>query len=164
MPPPTLRRLGYLEGPSPQVAPMDNPWHLMLCSCGRYFGKKLGQNTNCPMCDSTRSKKVRQYSDSKSLADAVSKANLPEELSKVLREKESEKSHRKTGQSHIVKHNLLISALKKSTDQDGTITMESLERELRSSGSEGTSAEFLIGQAELEGMLIRNGRQSWKWL
>ena len=116
------------------------------------------------MCDSTRGKKVRQYSDSKSLADAVSKANLPEELSKVLREKESEKFHRKTDKPQIVNHTLLISALKKSTDQDGTITMESLERELRSSGSEGTSAEFLIGQAELEGMLIRNGRQSWKWL
>ena len=116
------------------------------------------------MCDSTRSKKVRQYSESKSLADAVSKANLPEALSKEVMAKESKKFHRNAENLHIGKQAFLISALKRSTDQDGTITMESLERELRSYGSEDTSAEFLIGQAELEGMLIRNGRQSWKWL
>ena len=74
---------------------MDNPWYLMLCSCGRYFGRKMGQNTNCPMCDSTRSKKAEEYSDPMSLAKAVSKANLPEAIYKELMAKETKKFHRK---------------------------------------------------------------------
>ena len=143
---------------------MDNPWILMLCSCGRYFGRKMGQNTNCPMCDSTRSKKVRKYSDSILLAKAVSQANMPEAISKELIEKETVKLHRKKENLNAGKHNLLISAMKRSTDQDGTLTMDSLVRELGSSGFEDSSAELLIGQAELEGRLIRTGRQSWKWL
>ena len=143
---------------------MDNPWYLMLCSCGRYFGRKMGQNTNCPMCDSTRSKKAEEYSDPMSLAKAVSKANLPEAISKELMAKETKKFHRKKENLNGGKHNLLISAMKRSTDQDGILTMDSLVRELRSSGSDKVSAELLIGQAELEGKLIKTGRQSWKWL
>lgn len=143
---------------------MENPWFLMICSCGRYFGRKMGQNTNCPMCDSTSSKQVEKYPDPMSLAKAVSQANLPEAISKELMEKETKKFHRKKDNMNGGKNNFLISAMKRSTDQDGTLTMDSLVRELRSSGSDDVSAELLIGQGELEGKLIKTGRQSWKWL
>ena len=143
---------------------MGKPWFLMICSCGRYFGRKMGQTTNCPMCDSTSSKQVEKYSDPMSLAKAVSQANLPEAISKELMAKETKKFHRKKENLNGGKHNLFISAMKRSTDQDGILTMDSLVRELSSSGSDNVSAELLIGQAELEGKLIKTGRQSWKWL
>ena len=54
--------------------------------------------------------------------------------------------------------------LRQSTSLNGTITVESLSIELLKEGYEEPTAEQVIGSAELEGILIRKGTQSWAWL
>jgi hypothetical protein len=54
--------------------------------------------------------------------------------------------------------------MKQSTGEDGTLTLKSLSRELEKEGIDEPSAEQIIGQAELGGILIRSGPDNWSWL
>ena len=54
--------------------------------------------------------------------------------------------------------------MKQSTGEDGMLSLKSLSRELEKEGVAEPSAEQIIGQAELGGMLIRSGPDSWSWL
>ena len=54
--------------------------------------------------------------------------------------------------------------LRQSTASNGTLTIESLSMELLKEGYEEPTAEQVIGGAELEGILIRKGSESWAWL
>ncbi|MFL2974833.1 MAG: hypothetical protein ACJZ42_00745 [Candidatus Thalassarchaeaceae archaeon] len=51
-----------------------------------------------------------------------------------------------------------------ATDRHGILTIASLERELTKKGISELSSEHLIGQAEMEGILLRHGDDSWSWL
>jgi hypothetical protein len=54
--------------------------------------------------------------------------------------------------------------MRQSTGDDGTLTIETLSAELDKEGYDEPSAEQVIGQAELEGILVRAGPESWSWL
>ena len=54
--------------------------------------------------------------------------------------------------------------MKQSTGEDGTLTLKSLSRELEKEGIDEPSAEQIIGQAELGGILIRSSPDNWSWL
>ena len=54
--------------------------------------------------------------------------------------------------------------MQQSIGDDGTLTLKSLSRELEKEGIDKPSAEQIIGQAELEGILIRSSPDSWSWL
>ncbi|MBR79779.1 MAG: hypothetical protein CMA88_03230 [Euryarchaeota archaeon] len=58
----------------------------------------------------------------------------------------------------------IIRAMNFATNDQGILTIQSLKSELFRLQIEETSAEHIIGQAELEGILIRTTELSWSWL
>ena len=54
--------------------------------------------------------------------------------------------------------------MNQATNDQGFLTIQSLTSELSRLQIEETSAEHLIGQAELEGILVRTTAESWTWL
>ena len=54
--------------------------------------------------------------------------------------------------------------MRDATDDTGILTIESLEKELAKTGIDETSSQYLIGQAEVEGILVRHDAESWAWL
>ena len=55
-------------------------------------------------------------------------------------------------------------AMRDATDESGILTIESLERELVKRGIIEPTSYHLIGQAEVEGILLRNSSEAWSWL
>ena len=55
-------------------------------------------------------------------------------------------------------------AMRDATDDSGILTIESLEEELAKMGINEPTSHHLIGQAEVEGLLLRNDSESWSWL
>ncbi len=54
--------------------------------------------------------------------------------------------------------------MRDATDHTGILTIESLEKELAKMDIYEATSHHLIGQAEIEGILIRNGPETWSWL
>ena len=61
-------------------------------------------------------------------------------------------------------HSRGIQAMRDATDHTGILTIESLEKELAKMDIYEATSHHLIGQAEIEGILIRNGPETWSWL
>ncbi len=57
-----------------------------------------------------------------------------------------------------------IQAMRYATDDAGILTIESLEEELGKMGINEPTPQHLIGQAEVEGILLRNDSETWSWL
>ena len=57
-----------------------------------------------------------------------------------------------------------IRRIMRQSTRDGTLTLEGLSAELEKEGYVEPSAEQVIGQAELEGILVRASPDSWSWL
>ena len=54
---------------------------MLRCQCGRNFGSRANSNTNCPRCNKKTSlSTIKSFSSSSELRDAVSKANVPDEI------------------------------------------------------------------------------------
>ena len=54
--------------------------------------------------------------------------------------------------------------MRQSTGSDGRLTIKTLSSELEKEGYTEPSAEQVIGQAEMEGILFRADPESWHWL
>jgi hypothetical protein len=54
--------------------------------------------------------------------------------------------------------------MKSATASDGTLTIASLDSTLLGMEISEPTAEHLIGQAEMEGVLLRSGADTWSWL
>ena len=61
-------------------------------------------------------------------------------------------------------HSRAIQAMRDATDHTGILTIETLEKELAKMDIHETTSHHLIGQAEIEGILLRNGPETWSWL
>ena len=111
-------------------------------------------------------KKVHQFSDSRSLANAVAKANLPIELAKEMSSRLESKSaieeNRQQGPVSIRER--VRSTLRNATDEQGVLRINAIRRELDSAGLDAESWESIIGGAELEGILVRSSNDSWRWV
>lgn len=109
---------------------------------------------------------VQQFSDSRSLANAVSDANLPKELAKELSSRLESKSaieeNRKQGPVSIRER--VRGTLRSATDEQGVLRISAIRRELDSAGLDAESWESIIGGAELEGILVRCSNDSWRWV
>tara|TARA_Y100000768_G_scaffold259500_1_gene197460 strand:- start:1077 stop:1349 length:273 start_codon:yes stop_codon:yes gene_type:complete len=57
-----------------------------------------------------------------------------------------------------------LRAMNDATNEDGILEDSALQRILDERKIVDPSAEYLIGQAELEGILIRISPKSWSWL
>ena len=98
------------------------------------------------------------------LARAISFANIPDEISDELilkiKKKESKNKIAKINNENLGG----LSVLKKATDKDGNLTKSFLDKYLSDEGLIESSSEHLIGQAEVQGLLIRVDENTWNWL
>ena len=145
---------------------MVGEWALLRCTCGNAFGSKSGDSVSCTRCGSSSARRIRTYAEASELAEAVSSANLPDEIAdQVSRRARSSKDmhNRTTHNSHGGAYELL-SAMKSATASDGTLTIASLASTLFGMEISEPTAEYLIGQAEMEGVLQKTGSDTWSWL
>ncbi len=145
---------------------MSGEWQLRRCECGHAFGCNAMNSSSCTRCGSSSSILISNFEDSRQLAVAVANANLPREISQdianriMLRDKISVYSIKNPGNFRSKS----IQAMHDATDQHGILSIASLERELSKMGISEPSSEHLIGQAEMEGILLRHDDNSWSWL
>lgn len=144
---------------------VSGEWKLRRCVCGDSFGCKAENSASCPRCGSSRSKIIASFDDSRQLADAVSSANLPKEIANDLTKKiqSKERKSRQNSKSANLR-SIAIQAMYDATDESGIISIHSLEKELSKKGITENTPQHLIGQAEIEGILLRHGDESWTWL
>ena len=139
---------------------------LIKCSCGFSFGSTKSTDNYCTKCGSFNNQElIESFESADKLAKAISVANIPSEISAELLSKLNKKESKKQNNLISNQGNLgLLSILKKSTNKEGILTMESLEKYLLQEGLIQTSSEYLIGQAEVQGYLIRVSENTWNWL
>ena len=139
---------------------------LVKCICGNYFGSRKASFYSCPRCGSSKGKKLREFQSPESLAEAVAASNLPVQISQEVEFRIASLENRRAlvegkgrgGPEEIRR------IMRQSTGDDGLLTLETLSEELEKRGYDEPSAEQVIGQAELEGILVRVGSDSWSWL
>ena len=145
---------------------MGLDWYLVRCKCGHSFGHRKGTSPKCTICGSNEVTNVQQFSDSRSLANAVAEANLPKELAKELSSRLESKSaieeNRQQGPVSIRER--VRSTLRNATDEQGVLRITAIRKELDSAGLDSESWESIIGGAELEGILVRCSTDSWRWV
>ena len=145
---------------------MDEVWILVKCICGNSFGSRKASFSSCPRCGSSKGKTQREFQSSESLAEAVAASNLPVQISQEV---ESRIAAEESRRAAVVENarggpEAIRRIMRQSTGDDGMLTIETLSAELDKEGYTEPSAEQIIGQAELGGMLIRSGPDSWSWL
>ena len=145
---------------------MAGEWLLLRCSCGHAFGSKIGVSFSCTRCGSPTARRIGDYSEACELAEAVSSANLPHEIADqfFLRARSSKGKHNRTKRKSHSSSFELLSAMESATASDGTLTIASLATALLGMEISEPTAEHLIGQAEMEGVLLRSGTDTWSWL
>ncbi len=145
---------------------MSMRYNLIKCSCGFTFGSTKSKNNYCTKCGSTSNLKyIESFDNAEKLARAISFANIPDEISDELISK-IKKKETKIKTSRTNNGNILggLSILKKATDEEGNLTKSSLDKFLSEEGMVESSSEYLIGQAEVQGFLIRINENTWNWL
>ena len=146
---------------------MDEVWLLVKCSCGNWFGARKTAITTCPRCGSSDScKAFREFHSTEQLAEAVATSNLPRQISQEVESRIAGGVSRRSTVTEKQRSGpeTIKTIMKQSTGDDGTLTLKSLSRELEKEGIDEPSAEQIIGQAELGGILIRSSPDNWSWL
>ena len=145
---------------------MDETWILVRCICGNSFGSRKASFSSCPRCGSSKGKTQKEFESSERLAEAVATSNLPTQIKQEVETRvASEESRRAAVQEKTRGGPEAIRRLmRQSTSDDGILTLEGLSAELEKEGYAEPSAEQVIGQAELEGILVRASSDSWSWL
>ena len=145
---------------------MGLDWCLVRCKCGHSFGHRKGAKAKCTICGSNEVTNVQQFSDSRSLANAVADANLPKELVKELSSRLESKSaiEENRQQGPFSNRERVRRTLRSATDDQGVLRITAIRKELDSAGLDSESWESIIGGAELEGILVRCSTDSWRWV
>ena len=145
---------------------MGLDWCLVRCKCGHSFGHRKGAKAKCTICGSNEVTNVQQFSDSRSLANAVADANLPKELVKELSSRLESKSaiEENRQQGPFSNRERVRRTLRSATDDQGVLRITAIRKELDSAGLDSESWESIIGGAELEGILVRCSPDSWRWV
>ena len=145
---------------------MGLDWCLVWCKCGHSFGHRKGAKAKCTICGSNEVTNVQQFSDSRSLANAVADANLPKELVKELSSRLESKSaiEENRQQGPFSNRERVRRTLRSATDDQGVLRITAIRKELDSAGLDSESWESIIGGAELEGILVRCSNDSWRWV
>ena len=143
---------------------MPFKFNLVTCGCGHSFGTSGSRVNYCTKCGSTTNiKNVTGFENAEKLSVAVSTANIPKEISDEL----IEKIQKKENKSKLFSPNKSpdpFSLMKIATDVDGNLSKLSLEKILINEGISDVSSEHLIGQAEMQGLLVRVSQNTWNWL
>ena len=144
---------------------MDETWILVKCICGNSFGSRRASFVSCPRCGSSKGKTQKEFQSSGSLAEAVAASNMPAQISQEIESRiAAEESRRAAVEDKTRGGPEAIRRIMRQSTRDGTLTLEGLSTELEKEGYVEPSAEQVIGQAELEGILVRASPDSWSWL
>ena len=144
---------------------MDETWILVRCICGNSFGSRKASFPSCPRCGSSKGKTQREFESSESLAEAVAASNLPTQIKQEVETRVAAEESRRTAVGEKTRGGPeAIRRIMRQSTRDGTLTLEGLSAELEKEGYAEPSAEQVIGQAELEGILVRASSDSWSWL
>ena len=131
-------------------------WVMFRCgSCNRFSGARKGQKSMvCGHCGSNdRLNVIREFNDSRKMAEAVGLENTPAEIRKELDKAMSQNRNKMAfNPSKSVDP---IELIKESADDDGVIDMELLIQKSSSFGVEKTTVIEWIEQSEIEGMILR---------
>lgn len=139
-------------------------FNLITCGCGHSFGTAKSQNNYCTKCGSSSNiKEIKSFEDAEKLSYAVSFANIPDEISEELISKIKKKGSRnKLSSVSSTKNNIQL--MKLATDKHGDLTNTSLDEILSNEGKLDLTSDYLIGQAEMQGLLFRVNEKTWNWL
>ena len=145
---------------------MEKHWALVRCTCGSTYGSPRGAKRACPHCGSTNGSQSKLFKTPDELSEAVARSNLPEGIAQEVESKVSIQQAKAESKATMSRGGpeAIRRILRQSTTSDCEITVESLTRELHKEGYEEPTAEQVIGSAEIEGMLIRRGSDTWAWL
>ena len=145
---------------------MDETWILVRCICGNSFGSRKASFPSCPRCGSSKGKTQREFESSESLAEAVAASNLPTQIKQEVEARVAAEESRRAAVEQMTRGGpeAIRRIMRQSTRDDGTLTIEALSAELEKEGYDEPSAEHVMGQAELEGILVRASSDSWSWL
>ncbi|MAO53344.1 MAG: hypothetical protein CL984_02320 [Euryarchaeota archaeon] len=143
---------------------MGGTWVMLRCQCGRNFGSRSNSNSKCPRCNKKTSlSTIKSFSSSSELRDAVSKANVPDEIiselsSRLASYEKSERSNEGLTSDDIQK----ILSLAKLPDD--SVTLSSVNESMITLNLEKMSAERLMELLETSSMVLRNPNNSWSVL
>ncbi len=145
---------------------MDETWILVRCICGNSFGSRKASFSSCPRCGSSKGKTQKEFESSERLAEAVATSNLPTQIKQEVETRVASEESRRAAVQEKTRGGpeAIRRIMRQSTSDDGTLTLEALSAELEKEGYAEPSAEQVIGQAELEGILVRASSDSWSWL
>ena len=144
---------------------MTSNWLLLRCKCGQSFGARQGTQASCSRCgESSQITTTAVFTDSTQLTEAVANANIPTEISQEIANKLNEKKRKQLKTRDTANTGIIQRILKQSTDERGVFTLQSVRECLDIEGVTEPSAEQIIGMAELQGVVHRDGQDEWKWL
>ena len=145
---------------------MDETWILVRCICGNSFGSRKASFSSCPRCGSSKGKTQKEFESSERLAEAVATSNLPTQIKQEVETRVASEESRRAAVQEKTRGGpeAIRRIMRQSTSDDGILTLEGLSTELEKEGHVEPSAEQVIGQAEMEGILVRSGPDSWSWL
>ncbi|MDP6921325.1 MAG: hypothetical protein QF709_05405 [Candidatus Thalassarchaeum sp.] len=145
---------------------MDETWILVRCICGNSFGSRKASFSSCPRCGSSKGKTQKEFESSERLAEAVAASNLPTQIKQEVETRVASEESRRAAVQEKTRGGpeAIRRIMRQSTSDDGILTLEGLSTELEKEGHVEPSAEQVIGQAEMEGILVRSGPDSWSWL
>ena len=138
----------------------------MRCICGNSFGSRKASFSSCPRCGSSKGKTQKEFESSERLAEAVATSNLPTQIKQEVETRVASEESRRAAVQEKTRGGpeAIRRIMHQSTRGDGTLTIEALSAELEKEGYDEPSAEHVIGQAEMEGILVRASSDSWSWL
>jgi predicted nucleic acid-binding Zn-ribbon protein len=145
---------------------VDETWILVRCICGNSFGSRKASFSSCPRCGSSKGKTQKEFESSERLAEAVAASNLPTQIKQEVETRVASEESRRAAVQEKTRGGpeAIRRIMRQSTSDDGILTLEGLSTELEKEGCVEPSAEQVIGQAEMEGILVRSGPDSWSWL
>ena len=144
---------------------MSGAWKMLRCACGHSFGSRRGGRPSCSRCgESTGFATTGSYESSVRLAKAVAHANLPTEIredveSRVKRDSQQQEQTRERGGVELI-HRII----RKATANNGELTLAKLRESLEVEGIAEPTAEEILGDAEIQGVLFRSATDIWSWL
>jgi len=140
---------------------MEPSWLVLLCqSCERAFGKpRSAKNLLCPHCNHNDAKVLSRHFSANAASDAVSVANVPPEIQKQLSSwlNDQPQTPPMSASDSVDGY----SVLSKAADENGIVTIDSLEKVLKESNLK-ISAESFAEQACAEGELLQDGPNQWQ--
>ncbi|MBT3654332.1 MAG: hypothetical protein HN534_05330 [Euryarchaeota archaeon] len=146
---------------------MGGEWILVRCKCGHSFGSQNFQSAYCNRCNSNQKLSINaKFETNSDLALAVSAANLPKGLHKEFSKKlkiERQKNIKSKSNSDSGGE-MMLRIMKNSLDDNGNLSLESVKNSMLIEGIDNTTVEQIIGQAEMQGLLIRVDSNTWNWL